>query len=154
MLPRKAYRSAGPDATGASALRGGAIWDFAYGGDGHDLIEAWVGDDHIVEYGGNISFGGDGNDRIYPGFGANTAFGGAGDDVLDGSLPDGLKDRQGGIGDYRQSKLQWGGDTLHGGAGDDVVTGHAGNDRLIGGAGADALTSGETQYAHGSCIQW
>lgn len=80
--------------------------------------------------GGDVLYGGTGDDTLLGGAGPDTLVGGAGDDTLDGQAgPDELS---GGPGN----------DLLLGGVGSDILEGDGGADVLIGGLGDDILKGG------------
>ena len=82
-------------------------------------INAGLGDDIILGFGGNdILRGEDGDDTVNGGSGNDKLIGEAGNDLLIGLAGD---------------------DVLIGGADDDILSGGEGNDRLIGGDGADQI---------------
>ncbi|NHR08834.1 hypothetical protein HA052_26965, partial [Chromobacterium haemolyticum] len=87
------------------------------GSERKEILNGWLGKDHLIGLGGNDVLNGRGGDDLLDG--------GAGNDKLFGE--DGNDTLLGGDGD----------DTLDGGSGNNVLHGGRGNDLLIGGAGAD-----------------
>ncbi|WP_019101217.1 calcium-binding protein, partial [Chromobacterium haemolyticum] len=87
------------------------------GSERKEILNGWLGKDHLIGLGGNDVLNGRGGDDLLDG--------GAGNDKLFGE--DGNDTLLGGDGD----------DTLDGGSGNNVLHGGRGNDVLIGGAGAD-----------------
>ncbi|PSB04295.1 hypothetical protein C7B76_32170, partial [filamentous cyanobacterium CCP2] len=126
----------------------GEIADF----DGNaDTIVAAAGNDLIdtttAISGGNLIYGGDGNDTIFVGLN-DKAYGEAGDDILDASQGRGGNLLSGGLGNdtlYASSN-----DQLYGDQGDDQLFVGAGGDNLLtGGAGSDQfwIANGELPSA-------
>ena len=87
------------------------------GSERKEILNGWLGKDHLIGLGGNDVLNGRGGDDLLDG--------GAGNDKLFGE--DGNDTLLGGDGD----------DTLDGGSGNNVLHGGRGSDLLIGGAGAD-----------------
>ena len=139
--------------------------DFAYGNDGANLVDGFLGNDTVYGYGGNdILRGGEGNDVLIGGAGADSLQGGNGTDRV--AYSDQLVDlvinldgtpNTGGdaAGDFFSSIEQvtagQANDTVNGDGnanlldgqnGNDTLNGNAGNDILRGGNGDDRLTGG------------
>jgi Ca2+-binding RTX toxin-like protein len=137
------YGSEGNDTIDTGAPGAGAF-EYAYGGDGDDIINA-TGSSQLVAYDDGFNYSGvastvDGNDTIdlsgadvrpeYLNSTFGYVYGGGGADSITGSgRPDYL---YGGNGT----------DVITGGDGDDVVDGGAGNDDLNGGLGRDNIYGG------------
>jgi len=106
-----------PGQPGNESIRGTAIRDELYGGDGNDTIYGLDGDDILSGSNGqDIVYGGNGNDRIVEGAGNDVLYGQDGRDFLFGNT---------------------GNDILSGGTGDDILNGGLGADVLLGGTGND-----------------
>ena len=90
------------------------------GGEGHDIMFGWDGDDLLK--------GGDGDDAMDGEAGTDTLDGGEGDDILFGGAGD---------------------DSLSGGAGNDAIFGWGGHNILDGGAGDDTIVVESQDIATG-----
>ncbi|MFC3631212.1 calcium-binding protein [Paracoccus angustae] len=106
---------------GINTLNGSGLADrlFGLGGDGNDRLWGGFGHDELE--------GGNGHDRLWGGFGHDELEGGRGNDRLAGGS--GNDDLEGGLGN----------DVLAGGTGRDHLEGGVGNDILTGGSGADVF---------------
>ncbi len=115
--------------------------DVIFGGDGNDLIDGQSGDDFIFgDKDDDTLKGGKGNDFLDGGEGDDELNGGSGDDFLAGRA--GEDELNGKLGD----DLLFGDsndDTLDGDWGDDLLFGQSGEDLLIGSLGDDTLNGGE-----------
>ncbi len=112
-------------------------------------IEGGNGDDRLYGgYGNDFISGGGGKDAIYGGRGNDRLDGGAGNDLIHGEL--GNDELFGGagndklMGDEGADAIEGGlgNDTLYGGSGNDTLTGDEGNDQLYGESGRDLLFGG------------
>jgi hypothetical protein len=102
---------------GNDSLHGGGSSDYLSGNSGNDALYGEDIDvDNILNVGGDLLDGGDGNDFAFGGPGVDKLFGGAGDDIL------------------------WGGKASD--QSSDLLYGEYGEDRLYGGGGKDALFGG------------
>ena len=104
-----------------------ALGDALHNMNAHDLNDFANWAEGHLEGGGH----GNGGDLLYGGSGNDVLIGGAGHDVLHGGTGDDIL--MGGSGN----------DTLHGGDGNDILFGGSGNDTLIGGKGDNILAGGD-----------
>lgn len=112
--------------------------DFIISPYGGDMLFGGLGNDTVyLNDAGNIAYGNQGADYLSGGAAADTIFGGQGSDfIVGGASADAL---YGNLGDdtiYAES----GNDYLHGGAGNDTMAGGLGADTINGGIGSDALS--------------
>jgi Ca2+-binding RTX toxin-like protein len=109
-------------------FKGNVAYNYFYGGNGNDLLEAGSG--------GGFFYGENGNDTIYGGEGQDRLYGQTGNDLLDGK---GGNDILLGGNDL---------DSLFGGAGNDTLYGDDGNDELTG-TNSTAKGIGEIDILYG-----
>lgn len=114
--------------TANDSIKGNALANYLYGGDGSDEIYGFEGADVLIA-GDSTADTTDGNDLLVGGEGNDIIFGNVGNDTLVG-------------GDAETDGSEIGNDTLYGGSGDDRIIGNGGNDWLIGGPGTDSLYGG------------
>lgn len=131
-------------------LRDGASYTFDPAEVDEILIDAWGGNDKVINYTSIPSTinGGSGNDYLRGGSGADIINGEAGNDIILGKNGD---DQLGGganndriYGSSGDDIIEGGSgrDTVYAGSGDDIVYGESGNDRLYGNNGKDQLFAG------------
>ncbi len=158
-IPVEAFGGVGDD-----SLEGGQANDTLDGGAGNDTLvgrgndllddgNSLMGDGNVALIGGDLLFGGAGNDLIYGdpssddvarsidwgNAGNDTIQGDGGNDLIFGDLGDDSAD--GGAGNDMIFG-QDGDDVLRGGSGEDRISGGIGGDRMFGDAGNDALVGG------------
>jgi Ca2+-binding RTX toxin-like protein len=148
--------AAGDTLNSIENLTAGQGNDFAYGNDGANLVDGFLGNDVVYGYAGNdILRGGEGNDVLVGGAGADSLQGGNGTDRV--AYSDQLVDlvinldgtpNTGGdaAGDFFSSIEQvtagQANDTVNGDGNANLLDGQAGNDTLNGNGGSDILRGG------------
>ncbi|MEM6616959.1 MAG: calcium-binding protein [Pseudomonadota bacterium] len=145
----------GTDSSDFITVDSGRGFNFAFGGNGSDIIAGKRGNDALAgSDGADILFGRGGDDFLGGGNGADILRGGRGDDVLSGG--NGGDDLRGGagkdllLGGKGADVLRGGRDSdiLEGGNGADILRGGKGMDTLEGGAGDDILIGGKDADAY------